>query len=519
MIDLTRLPEDPGCYIYKDKSGEIIYIGKAKSLKKRVSSYFQSRDHDEKTKSLVAEIDDVEFFATSNEVEALVLENNLIKKHKPKYNINLKDSSRYAYVIVTEEEYPRIMVARDRTQKGKYYGPFVSAEYRDHVIKVLRESFKIRTCAKLPKKSCLRFHIGLCSAPCINNISKEEYSESVKKVEKYLKGNSDELLKKLKVEMKEYSKKLIFEKAKMLRDQITALEYLQEKQKFETEKRYDEDIINYIVDNEKVYLIVFNISRGVLATKNEFSFDFKEDFLEEFITQYYSITNVPKEIILPHDLKDESINSYLEKIRGGKVEITIPKKGDKYDLLLLVKRNIEISFLSENKMINALRDALNINSTPNVIECFDISNTSGTNSVGSMVNFRNGRPDKSNYRRFKIKSVVGADDFSSIYEVVKRRYSRLKAENKDMPDLVVIDGGKGQLDAAKKALDEIEVKLPLISLAKKFEEIYVVGNDEPIRLPKTNEGLKLLMRIRDETHRFGIKYHRLLRSKEMIKEN
>lgn len=519
MIDLTRLPEDPGCYIYKDKSGEIIYIGKAKSLKKRVSSYFQSKDHDEKTKKLVSEINNVEFFATTNEVEALVLENNLIKKHKPKYNINLKDSSRYAYITITEEEYPRILVARDRVQKGKYYGPFVSAEYRDHVIKVLRESFKIRTCAKLPKKSCLRFHIDLCTAPCINNISQLEYIESIKKIEKYLKGNSDELLEKLRTEMSQYSKKMNYEKAKTLRDQITALEYLQEKQKFETEKRYDEDILNYIVENNKVYLIVFNISRGVLATKNEFSFDYKENFFEEFITQYYSDSDVPKEIILPHELKDDSIINYLEKIREGKVEITIPKKGDKYELLMLVKRNIEISFLSENKMINALKDAINMNSTPTVIECFDISNTSGTNSVGSMVQFRNAKPDKSNYRRFKIKTVTGPDDFSSIYEVVKRRYTKLKNDKLEMPDLVVIDGGKGQLEAAKKALDEIELKLPLISLAKKFEEIYVFGNDEPIRLPKTNEGLRLLMKIRDETHRFGIKYHRLLRSKEMIKED
>lgn len=519
MIDLKNLPEDPGCYIYKDNTGKIIYIGKAKSLKKRVSSYFQKKDHDEKTRRLVLEIDDVEFFATSNEFEALVLENNLIKKHKPKYNINLRDSSKYAYVILTDEEYPRLFVARDKTLKGKYFGPFVSAEYRDHIIKVLREKFKIRTCSKLPKKTCLRFHLDLCTAPCIKNITKEDYNESIKNVEKYLNGNTKELLIKLKREMDEFSKRMIYEKAKSIRDQITALETLDEKQNMEKEKRYDEDIINYIVENDKVYLIVFNISRGVLATKNEYSFDYAFNFLEEFITQYYSEKPIPKELILPSSLKDDAIKNYLETLRGSKVTITIPRKGDKMDLLLLVKRNIEISFLSENKKINDLKEKLNLNSTPSVIECFDISNISGTNSVGSMVQFRNARPDKSNYRRFKIKTVTGADDFASIHEVVLRRYKRLKEENLEMPDLIVIDGGKGQLESAVSALKSLELRIPIISLAKKFEEVYEPGRDEPYRLSKTTDALKLLMQIRDETHRFGVKYHRLLRSKEMIKED
>lgn len=516
MINLNSLPDDPGCYIFKDGLNGIIYIGKAKSLKKRVNSYFQKNHKDEKTESLVRDIVDVEFFATTNEVEALILENNLIQKHKPKYNINLRDSRKYAYLIVTDEEFPRLLVARDRSMKGRYYGPFVSAEYRDSVLKTLRQSFEIRTCARLPKKVCLRFHIGLCSAPCIKNITMEEYYASVKNAEKFLKGNTDELIKKLKAEMLEFSKKMIYEKSRMIRDQINALEFLNEKQKVEVEKRYDEDIINFIVENDIVYLIVFNISRGILATKNEFSFSYTKEFIEEFLAQYYFSNDIPKEIILPNKPEDESILEYLEKKRGGKVALTVPKKGDKFELLNLVKRNIEISFLSENKKINALKEELNLNSTPRVIECFDISNISGTNIVGSMVRFDNARPDKSNYRRFKIKTVFGADDFASIKEIVTRRYRRLKDEGKEMPDLIVIDGGKGQLSAAEEALKSLELKVPLISLAKRLEEIYIPGKENPIILKKSSDALKLLMQIRDEAHRFAIKYHKLLRSKEMV---
>lgn len=518
MIDLKIIPEDSGCYLFKNKANEIIYIGKAKSLKKRVASYFQKTQKDLKTQMLVEEISDAEFFATANEVEALLLENNLIKKHKPRYNIDLKDSKRFAHILVTDEEFPRIMVSRDKTIKGRYYGPFVSAEYRNSVIKTLRQSFHIRTCGKLPKKACLRFHIGLCLAPCIKNQSKEEYTQSVKNAEKFLKGNTSELLKKLKKDMELYSENKNYEKAKVIRDQINALEYLNEKQNVELEKRYDEDIINFIIENEKVCLIVFNVSRGVLAAKNEFSFDFKEGFLEEFLTQYYFKNKVPKEIILPILPKDDSIKSYLEKIRGAKIDMVVPKQGDKMNLLKLVKRNIEISFLSENKKVNALKDTLNLNFAPRIIECFDISNISGTNTVGSMVRFDNAKADKQNYRRFKIKTVIGADDFASINEIVKRRYKRLKEENKEMPDLIVIDGGRGQLNAANDALKTLDLKIPVISLAKKLEEIYTLNDEKPIMLSKNSDALKLLMQIRDEAHRFAVKYHRILRSKEMIKE-
>jgi excinuclease ABC subunit C len=516
MIAPDNLPKSPGCYIFKDKDGSIIYIGKAKDLKKRVSSYFRKKGHDAKTEAMISNISSVDFFVTINEVEAFILENNLIKKHRPKYNIDLKDSKRFAFILVTDESFPRLLVARNRDMKGKYYGPFVSAEKRDEVLKILRTAFMIRTCNKLPKKACLRFHIGLCSAPCISNITADDYHKNVRRSEEFLKGHAEELILKLKGEMKSASDNLLFEKARMLRDQIAALESLSEKQRFEKDKRYDEDIINYIISDGKIYLIVFNISRGMLASKSEFSFDLIDGFLEDFVTMYYSENDVPKEIILPQALKDRSIKQYLEKLRGGKVDVLVPKIGDKKALLELVKRNIEISFLRESEMVNDLRNVLKLNANPDIIECFDISHISGTSSVGSMVRFSNGKPDKSQYRRFKIKTVEGSDDFASIKEIVKRRYNRLKIENAKLPDLAVIDGGRGQLNAALEALSGLEIKLPVIALAKRFEEIYVPGLSRPLQLRKDSKALKLLIQIRNEAHRFAIKYHKLLRSKRML---
>lgn len=517
-MEFTKIPTNSGCYIFKDKDNTIIYVGKAKNLQKRVSSYFLKKDHDIKTQALVKNIRNVEFFITSNELEALILENNLIKKYKPKYNIDLKDSQRYAYILITDEKYPRLLTARDKKIKGKYFGPFVSGDDRNHILKVLRDKFQIRTCRNLPKKACLRYHINLCSAPCINLISQSDYNASITKIEYFLKGNSKELIIQLEQEMKESSQKLLFEQAKIIRDQILALESLSEKQKLEKEKKYDEDIINYVVDANKVYLIVFNINKGILTTKNEFSFDYSQNILDEFILRYYSSHNIPKIIIVPHELDDSSIINYLSNLANQKVEIIVPKKGEKLQLLDLVKTNIELSFLKENKMILLLKDELNFNFYPRVIECFDISNTQGNLSVGSMVQFKDAKPKKTNYRRFKIKTVEGSDDFASIKEVVYRRYYNLKVNNLEYPDLIVIDGGKGQLSAAISALRQLEIKIPIISLAKKFEEINMPGLKNPKILKPNSQGLKLLQQIRDEAHRFAINYHRLLRSKKMIED-
>lgn len=508
MVDLNNIPTEPGCYIFKDQKSRIIYVGKAKDIRKRVKNYFQ-KHHDPKTAALVENIDDVEFYVTSNETEALILENNLIKKHKPKYNINLKDSKRYAFIQQTIEDFPRLLLARKRG-KGKFYGPFTSAAERDHILKLARKLFKLRTCKRMPKKPCLRFHIGLCTAPCTGDISKTAYNEQIQNAARLLRGNTNYLIKKLRNRMNGASAEQEFEQALVYRDQIQALTYLSEKQNMERMKKYDEDIINYIIREDKVYLHLFNIHKGTLINRQEFMFAFNLNFLSEFIVQFYSDHEVPKEVIVPHKV-DPAIDRFLTKRKGSNSRAFVPKIGEKKHLLELVKRNVEMSFFGDMEKVEELRKKLKLQDAPNVIECFDISHLQGTAMVGSMVQFRNAKPDKSNYRRFKIRTVGKIDDFAAIAEVVKRRYSRLKNENLEMPDLIVIDGGKGQLSAAMTELEKLYLKIPIISLAKRFEEIYFPGSRFPLRLDHKEKALRFLQEIRDEAHRFAIKYNRTLR--------
>jgi len=521
MFNLDSIPNNPGCYLYKDKKGIIIYVGKAKDLKKRVKSYFSGKFIDTKTDLLIQSIDSVEFFITKNEVEALLLENNLIKKHNPKYNVRLKDSKRYAFILMTDDEFPRLLVARDKLRKGKYFGPFVSADNRDRVLKVLRMAFKIRTCNKLPKRVCLRYHIKLCSAPCIDNISKEDYNEKIKHISSFLHGNFKSTIDRIKKRMKWLSDHQLFEDALDARNSINALESLKERQRAELDKKHDQDVINYLVSEDKVYLILFNVIKGMLLNKHEFEFDKKQHFLEEFMIQYYDENPVPREIIIPEKV-DENLVKYLKIKRNEKneskrltVSLTLPKIGDKKELLDIAYVNLENMLHKDEISLKDLQTKLRLHNLPFVIECFDISNLSGTSSVGSMVQFRGGKPDKSNYRRFKIKTVEGIDDYAMIKEVVRRRYFRLLKEKADMPDLIMIDGGKGQLHSALDELKELGLKIPMISLAKKFEEVYVPGRRVPLVFDKKSYALKLLQRIRDEAHRFAIQYHRLLRSKKL----
>ncbi|MDV0447554.1 UvrABC system protein C [Methanosarcinaceae archaeon Ag5] len=609
MIDLSTIPQSPGCYIYRNKDQEIIYIGKAKNLKKRVSSYFQKRDHDPKTRVLVRNIESVDFILTENEVEALILENTLIKKHKPKYNIDLKDAKNYAFIHLTGDDFPRIGILRKATTQGKLYGPFVSAADRDVVLDVVKKTFKLRSCRNMPKRACLRYHIGHCSAPCIGNISKADYQKNIDKADYVLRGNTDELIQTLHEEMGKYSKSQEFELAMELRDQISSLEYLKTRQNMERRINHDEDVINYIVRKNKIYIIVFNVIKGTLVGREEFAFDYSRNFLEEFLVQYYSGHETPAEIILPEeseileeeaytgesgywdtdtetgtdsvdeqnavkttpsnsepvlenaavtvatvtdssadtsskpnaksksknkgddiaDAADEnesvadektgrvsqSLIDFLSQRHGKTVKITVPKRGDKKVLLDLAEKNIELAFFGSISKAEELGRRLMLPKTPSVIECFDISHLSGTNTVASMVQFRDGRPDKSNYRRFKIRTVEGINDFASIAEVVNRRYSRLLDENKDLPDLILIDGGKGQLSYAVDELKKLGVKTPVISLAEREEEVFVPGMSEPLPIKKDEKASLYLQEIRDEAHRFAITYNRLLREKTM----
>ncbi|RXE55265.1 excinuclease ABC subunit C [Methanoculleus taiwanensis] len=515
MIDRARIPEDPGCYLFSDSEGAVIYVGKAKNLKKRVSSYFQKRDLDAKTRRMVETAVSVDFIVTDTEVEALLLENTLIKKHRPKFNIDLKDSKGYAYIRVTDEPFPRIHISRTMTGTGSFYGPFVSARERDEVLRLLKTTFRLRSCRQLPKRACLRSHIGSCSAPCIGKITEEEYGERVRRAEAVLKGDIVGLIQHLRVEMAERAAGDEFEKALELRDQIAALERLTERQNVQRQKTYDEDVINYIVSEGTVYLMLFNVHTGMLAEKHEFVFEYAEGFLEEFLARYYAEREPPKELILPEPV-DESIAGYLTHLRGNRVRTTVPQRGEKKKLLDLVRKNIEIGFFGDRIKLEALRELLNLSKIPTVIECFDISHLAGTAMVGSMVQFRDGRPDKRNYRRFRIRSVKGIDDFAAMAEVVRRRYARQKDEGRELPDLIVIDGGKGQLSAATAELGNLGLVIPIIGIAKREEEIYVPGESDPLPLNRREKASLFIQEIRDEAHRFALAYHKTLRKKAMV---
>lgn len=515
MVDYSAVPNDPGCYLYKDDKGKVIYIGKAKSLKKRVASYFTKSSLDPKTGQLVSNVASVDYMVTNSEVEALILETNLIKKYQPKYNVDLKDSKRYAYLEITKERFPRLLLARRRRKDGMYFGPFVSATERNYVRDIVIKTFQLRTCKRFPKKPCLRYHIGLCKAPCAGHISESAYDESVAMAREVLKGKSGEIISKLKEDMKRYSGKQMYEQALGAREQINALSYLQERQSMERQRRYDEDIINYSVRDGIVYLMLFNIHKGMLDNKQEFIFDATPNFFEDFLVQYYDEHDVPKELILPRKV-DPSIQKLLESRKGQKVYVTVPKIGEKQHLLTLVKKNIDMSFFGDIEKVESLRKALKLNENPTVIECFDISHISGSATVGSMVQFRNGKPDKSNYRRFRIETVEGIDDFKAMAEVVRRRYYRLKKEKQPFPNLIVVDGGKGQLSSAMSVLEKLELKIPIIALAKKEEEVFFPGLSVPLKLDRKGTALRFLQQVRDEAHRFAIKYNRLLRAKKLF---
>jgi len=521
-IGSINIVQSPGCYIFKDSEGKIIYIGKAKNLKKRVLSYFNKRIEDAKTKRLVSEIFDIEFFVTKTELDALILEASLIKRHKPKYNVDLKDSKAYGYILISDERFPRILVARSKNVKGRIFGPFPSGRMRREIIEILIKAFKIRTCKKLPKTPCVRYQMGLCYAPCIGKISEEEYQNNIENAIMFLRGKNNELIKKLESKMLLASKDLDFEKAMAIKNQIEALRYLTLRQEIDNASDSKEDVLNYIefFDNEsaekKVMIVVFFIRDGIIRGKSDFTLDFEENFLDAFLVAYYdSSEKIPDKIILPRDLEDSSIKEYIERIAKHKVLFVIPRSGKKKSLLDLARKNIEINLSGYEKIRTEVVDKLRLPNEGRVIECFDISHFAGSEMVGSMVRFLNGKPDKREYRRFKIKTVEGIDDFRAIYEIVKRRYKRLLSEYKKMPDLVLIDGGRIQLDFALRALGELGIKIPCVSIAKRFEEIYVPFRKQPLRFDIKSDFMKLLIGIRDEAHRFGITYNRLLRSKKV----
>ncbi|MFA6215407.1 MAG: excinuclease ABC subunit UvrC [Patescibacteria group bacterium] len=516
---IAQAPKTPGCYLFKNQAGSIIYVGKAKDLKKRVSWYFQKENQDSKTKNLIREIADVNFFITDNEVEALLLESELIKKNQPKYNIQLKSGIRYAYIRVTNDKFSKLESTRQIKKGDQIFGPYTSGEARQRVIRLANSIFKLRICKKLPKRACLLWHINLCSAPCIGKISEADYRKNIGQAVMLLKGQTKELIKKLTEEMQVFSTKLNYELAKLRRDQIFALQNISERQKIQLIKKYNQDVINYLPTPNKLIVQLFNINKGIVSGRREFKVATMfnrpaAENISEFIRQYYYTEDIPAEIIIPEKLSGQALlEKYLSEISKNKITITIPQKGDKLKLLELVKKNIAVGLKTGESGLLELQNKLSLPTLPRTIECFDVSNLGSTDVVGSMVQFFDGLPNKDNYRRFKIKTFSGQSDFEAMKEIIYRRYYRITKEKSVLPDLIMVDGGRPQLSAALVSLRELGLQIPVIGLAKKEEEIYTMNNQYPLRWPKNSASLKLLQRIRDQAHRFAIGYQRLLRQK------
>jgi len=520
-------PTSPGVYIFRNDSGTPIYVGKAKNIRNRIANYF-ARDLLDRTQQMVASASSLEFIITDSEAEALLLESNLIKQHYPKYNIDLKDNEKFTYILITGEEYPRMLLVRkNRTgrvqARGKLYGPFLSGSAYVLVASTLRKIFKLRTCRLGQKRPCLQYHLGFCTGVCAGLVTRAQYMEQVKRLQDALSGGRklEDVMEEMECDMREAAEKKQFERALELRNSLQSLSSLLERQKFEREGEGNEDFIALLLHGGRAYVQMFRQIGGVIRDRRKYEFEaLSGDALAEFLPRFYEAGGIPRRIYVENEPESrESLERYLGEKRGGAVSILVPERGDKKGLLALLRKNImlEISGTADPALLE-LQHELSLSAIPRTIECFDISNLLGTNVVGSMVQFVNGAPSKANYRKFKIRSVEGQDDFASMREIVYRRYYRLKLERSKLPDLIVIDGGPGQLSAALSALSELQMEIPIVSLAKEFEEIYSPERAIPIRLPHSSPALKVLQRARDEAHRFGISYHRLLRKKKFKPE-
>jgi excinuclease ABC subunit C len=514
----ARTPSLPGCYLFKDGAGKILYVGKAKNIKKRVASYFIGKDASPKTQLLVSKITDAEFIVTNTEVEALILENTLIKRHQPPYNIDLKANVRYAYIAITDEAWPRIITVRARSAKGKIYGPFTDGWLRVQLIKLVIDIYKLRICRTLPKKPCLQKHIGKCDAPCIGGITNAAYNANVRKAMRLLDGKTDELAAELEAQMHAFAKAREYEKAKERRDQLALVLRIGERQAVETQRAFDQDVFATVRDNERLKVVAFQIKQGVIAKRERFTIDaVGETPVSDFLRAYYMTHAIPKEIILRDEQEDaDALQAYFSKQSGRAVELVVPKRGERKALLDMAHQNAAVDFQEDYPELAELARVLKLKALPRVIECFDISNLGTTDVVAASIRYTDGVPDPAEFRKYAIRTVDGQDDFRSMFEAVGRRYARLKAEEKPMPDLVVIDGGKQQLAFARAALRDAGVSVPIIALAKRDEEIFLPYLSIPVRLPKNNPALKLLQRIRDSTHRFVLSYQRQKRGKRMV---
>lgn len=549
---LSALPTQPGVYLMKDVRGEIIYVGKAIALRNRVRSYFQSsRGMDPKTRELVTHIVDFEVIRTDTATEALILENELIKRHQPKYNVMLKDSKTYPYLKITHEEWPRIISTRLIVNDGgRYFGPYTSAGNAYKTLNLLNRLFQYRKCEKKitgNDEVCLYYHMHQCSAPCISAVDHETYMESIEGAALFLNGRGDEILEPLEEEMQQASDGWNFERAAELRDRITAVKHVLERQKVVSPNGTNADVIAVARGAGGDAGIQVGFLRNGKILGSEFfpmqasREDEPEQIISGFVTQFYAdAAVVPPLLMLQHNLPEQEapiIDEWLRARRGGRVEITTPRRGEKRALVEMVAKsatdNLEqnrLKFLTDEMRTTAamteLADALDLPRMPRRIECFDISNIQGTNPVASMVVFEDGKPAKREYRRFTIKTVEGPNDFAMMQEVIRRRFRRAADADEEeqgkwttLPELVIVDGGKGQLNAALEVLEEVGMNVPICGLAKENEEIFLPGQPISIMLPRDSQALYLVQRIRDEAHRFAVTFHRQRRSKSTFKSS
>lgn len=526
---LPLLPDQPGCYIMKNEQGEILYVGKAKNLRNRVRSYFSGK-HDAKTARLVQSIADFEYIVTESATEALVLECNLIKKHRPHYNVMLKDDKSYPYIKITKEEHPRLEVTRKVVKDGgRYFGPYPNASVANHTKKLLDKLYPLRKCRTLPNRVCLYYHMGQCLAPCVKPVDQAEYDTMIKEIIHFLNGGHKEIRKQLEQKMEQAAEELNFERAKELRDIIHSIDGLEDEQRMSFLDNKDRDVFGYAVDKGWMCVQVFFLRQGKLIERDVSMFPYygeeKDDFLS-FVTQfYYDHTALPKEIDLPVEADNDLLADWLN------VKVHTPRRGRKRKLVELANQNARLALEEKFRLIERqqertvlavqrLGEVMGVG-TPNRIEAFDNSNIQGAHPVAAMVVFNEGKPDKKEYRKFTIKSVTGADDYESMREVIRRRYTRVLKEDLPLPDLIVVDGGKGQMSAAQDVLEnELGLFIPICGLVKdekhRTAQPLIGDPPEPVHLKRDSQEFYLLQRIQDEVHRFAISFHRQTRGKSIV---
>ena len=541
---IKNLPSKPGVYQFTNDKDKVIYVGKARNLKNRVRSYFHSNVTNAKTEALVKKINDVELVVTDSEIEALVLENNLIKELKPRYNIDLKDDKSFPFIKITNESFPQVYSTRRVIKDGsKYFGPYTSVKSMKAALRMINQIFKIRSCkydineetiAKKKYKVCLDYHIKKCDGPCEGLVSEKDYKDMVQEVVKVIRGKTDDLIKELEVKMETAASQTEFEKAAETRDKIEQLKIISSRQKIVSNDFEDRDVISVAYEGKDSACSIFNIRNGKLVGKKQLRLNLKgaeelPEIYESLIKFYYDeITEIPKELLFEVEpTNSDLIKNWLDLRAEKKVKFIVPQRGELKSLVKMCKENaiLQLKEIQIQKMkregnvpysLSALQRDLRLKILPKKIECFDISNLQGTDSVASMVVFVDGKPKKSLYRKFIIKEVAGPDDFASMQEVIRRRYTRA-IENNDFPDLIMVDGGKGQLSSAVEILNNLGLKqIPIIGLAKRLEEVFFPLKSDPESIPKTSSGLKLLQQIRDEAHRFAITFHRNRRSKRTL---